>query len=179
MGTDLIEVNESQNLPALVEGAANRLASAKTYAEVLDACNEASVVYDMAKKAARIARTKQADDDLISVIHRTQASALQIEAMAKLRLADEYDAAQERGEIRTQADNQAFSRAEKAGFEDLARCLRKTSTKLALCDAEQNDQASSDAHWRSYSTQAMSRLRCAKLWWRRETASSLSLSSFS
>lgn len=27
----------------------------------------------------------------------------------KWRLADEYDAAQERGEIRTQADNQAFS----------------------------------------------------------------------
>jgi hypothetical protein len=33
---------------------------------------------------------------------------------AKRRLADEYDAAQERGEIRTQRDNQAFSGVEKA-----------------------------------------------------------------
>jgi hypothetical protein len=40
--------------------------------------------------------------------------ALDIEARAKRRLADEYDAAQERGEIRTQRDNQAFSRTEKA-----------------------------------------------------------------
>ncbi len=31
--------------------------------------------------------------------HRAQADALEIEAMAKRRLADEYDAAQERGEV--------------------------------------------------------------------------------
>lgn len=33
--------------------------------------------------------------------HRAQADALEIEAMAKRRLADEYDAAQERGEVAT------------------------------------------------------------------------------
>jgi hypothetical protein len=34
-------------------------------------------------------------------------------------LADEYDAAQERGEVRKQSDNQAYSRKEKAGPADI------------------------------------------------------------
>ncbi|MEB3045649.1 hypothetical protein VCM43_18995 [Rhizobium sp. MJ21] len=41
----------------------------------------------------------QAHDELIAAAHRAQADALEIEAAAKRRLADEYDAAQERGEI--------------------------------------------------------------------------------
>ncbi|WP_167376632.1 hypothetical protein [Rhizobium multihospitium] len=36
---------------------------------------------------------------LISAVYRAQADALEIESMAKRRLADEYDAAQERGEV--------------------------------------------------------------------------------
>jgi len=36
---------------------------------------------------------------LIAAAHRAQADALEIEARAKRRLADEYDAAQERGEV--------------------------------------------------------------------------------
>jgi hypothetical protein len=36
---------------------------------------------------------------LIAAAHRAQADALEIEAGAKRRLADEYDAAQERGEV--------------------------------------------------------------------------------
>ena len=34
-----------------------------------------------------------------SAVHRAQGDALLIEARAKMRLADEYDAAQERGEV--------------------------------------------------------------------------------
>lgn len=37
--------------------------------------------------------------ELIAKAHRAQADALEIEAAAKRRLADEYDAAQERGEV--------------------------------------------------------------------------------
>jgi len=37
-------------------------------------------------------------DELIAKVHRAQADALEIEATAKRRLADEYDVAQERGE---------------------------------------------------------------------------------
>ncbi len=42
-----------------------------------------------------------------------------ITAMAKRRLADEYDAAQDRREVRTRAGSQAVSQAEKAGFADI------------------------------------------------------------
>lgn len=37
--------------------------------------------------------------DVLSAVYRAQADALEIEAQAKRRLADEYDAAQERGEV--------------------------------------------------------------------------------
>lgn len=92
------------SLPALISSAAGRLASATTAAEVLDARDAASVAYDAAKKAARLARAKGAHDQLIATAHRAQADALEIEAAAKRRLADEYDAAQERGEVATQND---------------------------------------------------------------------------
>lgn len=86
-------------LPALVAAAAAQLATAGTAAEVLDAKDKASLIYDAAKRAARLAAAKGAHDTLIAAAHRAQANALKIEAQAKERLADEYDAAQERGEI--------------------------------------------------------------------------------
>ena len=52
-------------LPSLVRTAAQKLASAETAAEVLDARDAASVAYDAAKSAARIARAKQAHDEII------------------------------------------------------------------------------------------------------------------
>lgn len=87
------------SLQGLVDRAAKQLASAKGAAEVLDAAQMASVAYDAAKKAARFAKAKGAADELISKAHRAQADALEIEAAAKRQLADEYDAAQERGEV--------------------------------------------------------------------------------
>ena len=55
--------------------------------------------YVAAKKAARLAKAKGAHDELIAKAHRAQADALEIEALAKRQLADEYDAARERGEV--------------------------------------------------------------------------------
>lgn len=52
----------------------------------------------------REAASCNADDDLIPRIHRAQADALVIEAEAKRRLADEYDAAQARGEVARAGD---------------------------------------------------------------------------
>lgn len=89
----------AETLPALVNRAAAQLASATSAAEVLEARDAASVAYDAAKKAARLLTAKGAHDELIAKAHRAQADALEIEAMAKRRLADEYDAAQERGEV--------------------------------------------------------------------------------
>lgn len=94
-----IAVIEPATLPSLVRSAATKLASATNAAEILDARDSASVVYDAAKKAARMAKAKGAHDELVAAAHRAQADALEIEAMAKRRLADEYDAAQQRGEV--------------------------------------------------------------------------------
>ena len=86
-------------LPGLIDRAATMLASAKTAAEVLEAREAAGLAYDIAKRAARLKNAKAAHDDLVAAAHRAQADALEIEAAAKRRLADEYDAAQARGEI--------------------------------------------------------------------------------
>ena len=45
------------------------------------------------------------NDELIAAAHQAQADALEIEAQAKRRLADEYDAAQERGEVAVQGQH--------------------------------------------------------------------------
>ena len=90
---------QSQDLPSLIDRAASMLSGAKTAAEVLEAREVAGLAYDVAKRAARLQRAKSAHDDLVAAAHRAQAHALQIEARAKRRLADEYDAAQARGEV--------------------------------------------------------------------------------
>ena len=96
-------------LPALVRDAATKLAKAETHAEVLDARDHARVAYSAAKSAGRFARAKQAHDEVRNAIYRVQGDALEIEALAKRRLADEYDAAQERGEVRANGGNQSAS----------------------------------------------------------------------
>ena len=88
-----------ENLPGLIDRAATMLAGAKTAAEVLEAREAAGLAYDIAKRAARLKSAKAAHDDLVAAAHRAQADALEIEAAAKRRLADEYDAAQARGEV--------------------------------------------------------------------------------
>lgn len=100
----LAPVGETE-LPALVDRARQVLENARSAAEVLEARDRASVAYDAAKKATRLAKAKGAHDELIAAGHRVQADALEIEARAKRRLADEYDAAQERGEVAKIGDN--------------------------------------------------------------------------
>jgi N6-adenosine-specific RNA methylase IME4 len=92
-------------LPSLVKEAAAALSRATTAAEVLDARDKAGAVYDAAKRAARLQKAKRAHDEIIAATHRAEADALEIEAMAKRRLADEYDAAQDRGEVHKAGGN--------------------------------------------------------------------------
>jgi hypothetical protein len=87
------------SLSLLVDRAISTLSNARSAAEVLEARDLASIAYDASKKAARLAEAKGAHDGLVAAAHRAQADALEIEAQAKRRLADEYDAAQKRGEI--------------------------------------------------------------------------------
>lgn len=89
------------SLPAMISVAAAALASASTAAEVLDARDKATLAYDSAKRAGRIQKAKRAHDDIVAATHRAQADALEIEAQAKRRLADEYGSAQDRGEVQS------------------------------------------------------------------------------
>lgn len=98
---NILVTAQDNNLPALIRRAADQLVSATNAAEILEARDMASVAYDASKKAARLAKAKGAHDELLAKAHRAQADALEIEAAAKRRLADEYDAAQDRGEIST------------------------------------------------------------------------------
>ena len=98
--TELVPIpTAASDLPSLIDRAASMLAGAKTAAEVLEAREFAGLAYDAAKRASRLHRAKSAHDILIVAAHRAQADALEIEAAAKRRLADEYDAAQARGEV--------------------------------------------------------------------------------
>lgn len=100
--TELVPIpTAASDLPSLIDRAASMLAGAKTAAEVLEAREFAGLAYDAAKRASRLHRAKSAHDDLIAAAHRAQADALEIEAAAKRRLADEYDDAQARGEVAT------------------------------------------------------------------------------
>lgn len=89
----------TETLPSLIDRATAALATARSSAEVLEARDMARVAYDAAKSAGRMAKAKQAHDEVIGAVYRAQADALLIEARAKMRLADEYDAAQDRGEV--------------------------------------------------------------------------------
>ena len=94
-----VATQANETLPSLIDRAATALASARDSGEVLEARDIARVAYDAAKSAGRMARAKKAHDEVIGAVYRAQADALLIEARAKMRLADEYDAAQERGEL--------------------------------------------------------------------------------
>jgi len=90
----------TETLPALIDRATEALSNARTSGEVLEARDMARTAYDAAKSAGRMARAKDAHDTLMAEVHRAQAHALSIRARAEMRLAEEYDAAQERGEVR-------------------------------------------------------------------------------
>lgn len=100
----VVSFDETTPLPAIIDHAAHVLANARSAAVVLEARDLAGLAYDAAKRAARIGKAKGAHDDLIGASYRLQADALMIEANAKRRLADEYDAAQERGEVANSGD---------------------------------------------------------------------------
>ena len=105
MTNALATIEDTIGLPELIDKASWTLSEARTSAEVLEARDLAGLVYDTAKRAARLSQAKGAHDTLVAAAHRVQADALLIESQAKYRLADEYDAAQERGEMATRQNN--------------------------------------------------------------------------
>jgi hypothetical protein len=94
-----VTIPTAQNLPALIDKAAQTLAGARTAAEVLQAADMASVAYDAAKRASRRAELSDAVGDLTDRIRQAQGMALEIEFQAKKIFAERYSEAQARGEV--------------------------------------------------------------------------------
>jgi len=88
---------ELEKLPRLIQRAIAVLEKATTAAEILEAKEQANMAYEAAKITARLSKIKDAHETVIAACRKTQADALMIEARAQIRLADEYDAAQGRG----------------------------------------------------------------------------------
>jgi len=130
-------------LPSLIDRATATLAAARNSGEVLEARDAARVAYDAAKTAGRMARAKKAHDDVLSAVYRAQADALLIEARAKMRLADEYDEAQERGEVATGREGKglgvARDNAQIATAADLGLRRDEIHEARKLRDAERDD----------------------------------------
>lgn len=128
----------TQSLPGLVQRAASQLASAASAAEVLEARDMAGVAYTAAKAAGRLAKAKGAHDELIAKAHRAQADALEIEALAKRRLADEYDAARDRGEVAGHGGDRKI-KVPDANLENIGLTKRDIHEAREIRDAEEAD----------------------------------------
>jgi len=133
----------SETLPTLIDRATSALAAARTSGEVLEARDIARTAYDAAKIAARMAKAKEAHDSLVAEVHRAQANALAIRARAEMRLAEEYDAAQERGEVAGHGGGRNFKVAdtnvETATASDLGLRRDEIHEARRFRDAEQAD----------------------------------------
>jgi hypothetical protein len=128
-----------QTLPGLVQRAASQLASATSAAEVLEARDMASVAYDAAKKAARLAKARGAFNEIVAKANHAQADALEIEALANRRIADEYDAAQARGEVKAANNAKTTSNAEAVSAPDIGLTHKEVHEARKIRDAEEAD----------------------------------------
>jgi protein gp37 len=69
------------------------------YAEVLDAKKRATMLREDVDQELRFARMRKAHDGIVQTAHELKGRAVVIEDAADRRLAEEYDAAQKRGEV--------------------------------------------------------------------------------
>ena len=124
----------------MIEQAAAALATATTAAEVLDAKNKAGFAYTTAKAAARFAEAKNAHDAIVAACHKAMGDALIIQAAAQCRLADEYDAAQERGEAQKPGGDRRSINIPKENNDPTVKDIGLTSKQVyearAIRDAE-------------------------------------------
>lgn len=98
-------MNESIQLPALIDRAAKRLFEARSSAEVLEARAAAQAAHHYAK--------------LVKASNETKADCVHMIVRAEMRMADEVDRAQEKGEVRIQKDNQHVRTSDKHSLEDI------------------------------------------------------------
>jgi hypothetical protein len=134
-------INEIEKISRLIEQASTALAKATTAAEILDVYNQADVSYSAAKKAIHLIKQKAAHDTVVTACRKVMGDALVIETRAQCRLADEYDAAQERGEVATRGDGTAIrdhipNKNKVATIKDIGLTSKKIHEARAVRDAE-------------------------------------------
>jgi len=132
-------IEKHSTLPGLIDRATSALINARTSAEILESRDLAAFAYDVAKRAARMGKAKQAHDELIAAAHRAQADALEIEALAKRRLADEYDAAQQRGDVKKAGNPNCSSSEQLPGPTNLGLSRKDIHEARLVRDAEEAD----------------------------------------
>jgi hypothetical protein len=140
---ELVKIDaEGVTLPRLIDRASKALLAARSSAEVLEAGRLADVAYSASKMAGRMAKQTKAHDTVIAACHRTQADALQIEAGAKRRLADEVDAAQARGEVQKPGGDRISIISKKnnaAKISEVGLTPKQIHEARVVRDAEKND----------------------------------------
>lgn len=131
---------EIEKLPRLIARAMASLEKATTAGEVLEAKEQANVAYTAAKMAARMSRIKDAHDAVLTACRKSMGDALEIEARAQVRLADEYDAAQKRGEVGQQGNPGGLNRSQRERLtpttEDIGLTRKQVHAARAVRDAE-------------------------------------------
>lgn len=126
----------TETLPVLIDRATAALDNARSSADVLEARDMARVAYDAAKSANRINKAKQAHDSIVADVHRSQAHALAIRARAEMRLAQEYDDAQDRGEVRRANNEKTASGREAVSASDIGISHKDVHEARQFRDAE-------------------------------------------
>lgn len=114
---------EPTQLPALIDRATKRLAEARTSAEVLEAKN-------IAEAALHYAKVTNAAND-------THADCLRMIVRAEMRMANEIDAGQKRGDVSRRGDNRftRVDRQDSAVYEELGIDHRRVSEWRDVRDA--------------------------------------------
>lgn len=130
-------------LPALVQRAANQLASATSAAQILEARLSADIAYDEAKKLSRMAQALAAHDELVAKVHEAQGEALKIKSEASRLYYEETQAAIERGEIPGRGGNRGNQytggKVEDVNFANSSQHKQINHEGKIIADAEKAD----------------------------------------
>lgn len=95
-----------ENLPAIINDTQQMLDRARTSAEVLEVRDQARMAYAIAKEQSRMEKASRAHADICNTATRLIGAAALLEARANIKLAEEYDAAKDKGEVAVAGSNQ-------------------------------------------------------------------------
>jgi hypothetical protein len=132
--------NELTDLSGLVQRIRGALEAAETNVQILGVRADASIAYEKITQAERLAKARHAHGETIAALRAMAADMLLLEAGADIRLANEYDAAQARGELQSRGGDRVSSKVRNADFgptvSDMGISKQRMSEARQLRDAE-------------------------------------------